>query len=61
MKFIKFDSNLVYYLLSAYVNMDIVYFEINRRDGFIYNVTHMKVKSIKCYLFIVVITQTLFY
>ena len=35
MKFIKFDSNLVYYLLSAYVNMDVVYFEINRRDGFI--------------------------
>ena len=25
--YIQFDANLVYYLLNAYVNMDVVYFE----------------------------------
>jgi len=30
---IKFDS--VYYLLSAYINIDVVYFEINYRNDLI--------------------------
>jgi len=25
--YIQFDANLIYYLLNAYVNMDVVYFE----------------------------------
>jgi len=29
---IKFDSNLVCYLLSVYVNMDVIYFEINYKQ-----------------------------
>jgi len=32
---IKFDSNLVYYLLNAYINLD-VYFEIDHKNGLIY-------------------------
>jgi len=28
--------NLVYYLLNAYINMNVVYFEINHKNGLIW-------------------------
>jgi len=34
-KNINFNSNLIYYLLR-YINVDVVYFETNYRNGLIY-------------------------
>jgi len=46
---------LVYYLQSAHVNIDVIYFEINHRNRLIYILTYMEVKNNKmlfnlCYL-----------
>jgi len=46
-KWIKFNSNLVYYLLNTYVNIDDVYFETNYRKELIYILTYVGVKNNK--------------
>ena len=43
----NFDSSLVDYLLSTYVNIDVIDIEINHRNGLIYILTHIKVKNNK--------------
>jgi len=43
----NFDSNLVYYLLSAHVDINIVYFENTHRNRLIYILIYMEVKSSK--------------
>jgi len=46
-KCIKFDSNSVYYLLSIYINIKIVYFQTTEMDHW---VTQKVRKITKCYL-----------
>ena len=46
---IKFNSNLVYLFVSAYVNKDFVYFDTNNRNGLIYILTETKVENNKMF------------
>jgi len=41
------DWFLVYYILNAYINVDIACFETKHRNGLIYILTYMEVKNNK--------------
>jgi len=56
----NFISNLMSHLLNANVNMDIVYFEINHRNKWIYILICIEVKNNKILLLIQQIGLLLF-
>lgn len=49
--YIKFVSNLFYYLSSVYINMDIVYFGTDYRNKLIYILIDMEVKNNKMFYY----------
>jgi len=40
-KMFKFDTSVIYYLSSFYVNINVVCFETNHFNGLIYILTHI--------------------